>query len=391
MFDQCNKFASNLNPTSKSIKVDGKDCPYIEIIDFTYYGLNVKEAVSVWEILYIENPQFYFLSSQIIYTDSALYLTVLNEYKEYSVRKPINDALDDLFIDVSKVLKNATTTLEKIYLLHDYILSNMEYAYEDDGVTPEDAAWAHNIVGFVNNHKGVCESYAKTFIYLSRLFDIENIAITGSSRDQQHMWNLAKVDDKWYEFDFTWDDNGTTDYGFNYFGQDRKTFNIDHTKNDQTLGINYLYELPEISDKPLEPVKLYNDSNYLGLYKSINDALANTEEDKDYQIELLNYFARSSLIDEREYELSNITTDYNSLKILGFKNISTINTDGTVSYYNPNTLKLSSNVVIKNDTVIENVILESESYNLKVKDSTLTLKEYVNIKVPIKDDNGTII
>lgn len=391
MYAACTAFNSVNTDVENKTEVSGKDCYYFALVDYDEFGLTSADATSVWEIFYIENPQFYYLDSQILYTSEALYLTISEDYITHERRDSINSSLNTLFTNVSEVLKNASTTLEKIYLLHDYILFHMEYAYESDGVTPEDAAWAHNIVGFIENHKGVCESYSKTFIYLSRLFDIDTIAVTGSSRSQEHMWNMSKIDDMWYEFDFTWDDNGTSDYGFEYFGLTREEFSLDHTPNTQTLGINYLYLLPLTSAKALNPVKLYSDKTYLGFYKSINDALSNTEATKDYEIQLLNYFARSSLIDEREYELSNITTDYNSLKILGFKNISTINTDGTVSYYNPNTLKLSSNVVIKNDTVIENVILESESYNLKIKDSTLTLKEYVNAKAPITNDNGTII
>lgn len=391
LFEACERFNADPGFLPSFMDVNGSKCYYISSIPFSQFELTVNDAVSVWETFYIENPQFYYLSSQILYSDNELYLTISDDYIDPIERGTINNSLKSLIVTVSDLLKNATSDLEKVYLLHDYILSNMEYAYKSDGVTPEDEAWAHNLVGFVVNHKGVCESYAKTFMYLARLFDIECIAVTGNSRNQEHMWNMAKIDDMWYEFDFTWDDNGTTDYGFEYFGLTREEFSVDYTPNTQTLGINYLYQLPTTSAKALNPVKLYSDSSCLGFYNSINDALATTEATKDYEIQLLNYFGRSSLIDEREYELSNITTDYNSLKILGFKNISTINTDGTVSYYNPNTLKLSSNVVIKNDTVIENVILESESYNLKVKDSTLTLKEYVNVKAPITNDNGTII
>lgn len=390
MFTASNEFLASNTDVDTKVEVGSKDVYYISKINYSDYSLSKEEATAIWETFYIENPQFYFLDSQFIYDEYSIYLTISNDYLNHTKRDVIKTELDTLFTDVQTKLVNASTTLEKIYLLHDYILSNTEYAYKSDGITPEDEAWAHNIIGFVEKHKGVCESYAKTFIYLSRLFDINTIGLTGSSRDQKHMWNAAKVDDTWYEFDFTWDDNAKVDYGFNYFALSREEMSKDHDINDQTLGIDYLYPIPTFALKPMNIVKLYSGETYLGLYKSINEALANVSEDSDYEIQLVNYFGRNASIDKREYELSNIEKNYKSLKLLGFKDIATVSTDG-VSCYPPQTLKLKNDVTITNNTTIENTILESDTYTLKIKDSTLTLKEFVSVKAPITNDNGTII
>lgn len=207
------------------------------------------------------------------------------------------------------------------------------------------------------------------------------------------MWNLAKVNDIWYEFDFTWDDNGTTDYDYNYFALSEDDFSLDHVIDGQTLGIDYLYPLPDISDKSMDLVKLHNDDNYLGYFESIDKALEVTTEDKDYQIELINSFARetTSSINKRVYSLKNTEKKFNSLTINGMKNI-TIIEDGEVKYYLPTEIDIIEDLNLENNITFENVILSSKANKyLKVNNSTLTLKGIVTINAEIKSDNGTII
>jgi transglutaminase/protease-like cytokinesis protein 3 len=86
----------------------------------------------------------------------------------------------------------------------------MEYAYEADGSTPENDAWAHNILGVFEKKTGVCEAYSKTFQLLLNYCGVDNIYVTGYATEP-HAWNLAKMDDgSWYWFDLTWDDKSDT-------------------------------------------------------------------------------------------------------------------------------------------------------------------------------------
>ena len=128
-------------------------------------------------------------------TSEPLRQSELYFYASSSVRTNYNNMLDALVNDAKTNIDATANDLELVLKIHDYTLAKTEYAYEDDGTTPKEAIWAHNIIGFVENHKGVCESYAKAFIYLSRKFGIENIAVTGTSKNQNHMWNMVKIDD----------------------------------------------------------------------------------------------------------------------------------------------------------------------------------------------------
>ncbi len=138
---------------------------------------------------------------------------------------------------------------------HDLILNNMYYAYESDGVTPQDAHWAHNIIGFVEYGTGVCETYAEIFHILMNYSGIDCIRVQGIAGGGGHAWNLAKMDDgRWYWFDLTWDDYDggyshtyfcvTDDQKLNYRGE---TFVSDHVPDGLDPEQRFQYPLPERS------------------------------------------------------------------------------------------------------------------------------------------------
>ncbi|MBQ8303559.1 MAG: hypothetical protein IJX79_01215, partial [Clostridia bacterium] len=54
----------------------------------------------------------------------------------------------------------------------------------------------------------VCEGYARTMKYLCRKLGIECLIVTGTSKNEQHMWNMVRLDDEWYHIDSTWNDPG---------------------------------------------------------------------------------------------------------------------------------------------------------------------------------------
>ncbi len=152
------------------------------------------------------------------------------------------------------------TALEKVKYTHDYITSNAEYAYEADGVTPSSSVSAHNIIGIIDEKKGVCESYAKLFTYLLKNIGIQALTVGGKGftstsgpEGEAHAWNYVKIAGEYYSFDVTWDDS--TD-SYDYYGMSynsltygRKSTNGRHSAYESYIsnGINYLYRVPSAS------------------------------------------------------------------------------------------------------------------------------------------------
>ena len=116
--------------------------------------------------------------------------------------------------------------------------------------------------------KGIWESYTRTFQLLLNFCEIDNIYVNGISGEENHSWNLAKMDDgNWYWFDLTWDDVPDWMWGvqYNYFcvndTQDvnwvhmdwvkpEKSFLDTHTPTSEVVGIK-LYNLPARSEYAL--------------------------------------------------------------------------------------------------------------------------------------------
>ncbi|MCH5266968.1 MAG: hypothetical protein J1E62_01380 [Lachnospiraceae bacterium] len=101
---------------------------------------------------------------------------------------------------VKKVLSQVSsnmTKLEKALVIHDYLVQNTSY-YDgnEDYATSE---W-----GVLLKGKGNCQGYSKAYAIL-----LEKVGIPvkyADSIEMQHMWNVIKLNGKWYHVDVTWDD-----------------------------------------------------------------------------------------------------------------------------------------------------------------------------------------
>ena len=111
----------------------------------------------------------------------------------------LNDIVDNI---INNNITDDMTDKEKIKVIHDYIINHTEYdrlKYEniDDNTYKSSTAYGVLVEGF-----GTCSGYADTIaIFLNKL-GIVNFKIS----TDDHIWNLVKLDNKWYHLDTTWDD-----------------------------------------------------------------------------------------------------------------------------------------------------------------------------------------
>ncbi|MDE7372600.1 MAG: hypothetical protein K2N18_00900 [Clostridia bacterium] len=226
------------------------------------------------------------------YYDNEFILAVSDEYSSAAYRRECDNAIDEMAKQGRLALSGKKTELEKALALHDFVITYMSYAYKDDGVTPEDTRWAHNIVGTAKYSLGVCEAYAKSYYYLCKLNGIDCIIVVGDCTDlpanaARHAWNLVSVDGEWYGVDCTWDDNNNDEFIYrSYFGM--SAYGLEYDRIAETpigYGTSYFYELPACSTNVLLPVELYEDGEYAGLYADLDVAFsAMTNENAVYDI-----------------------------------------------------------------------------------------------------------
>ena len=245
---------SNVSATEENSYIIGK-------VNFGELGLTEDEAIAVWSAYRMDRPLYYWISNNVLYSDRELNIVCDTDYADADVRATLN----------AKIYAGVKTYVEEAYsdskyntalAFHDLIILAIDYAYEADGVTPEDDVWAHNVIGVFEKGAGVCESYAKTFQLLLNYCDVENVFVTGWA-NEAHAWNLVQLDDgKWYWCDLTWDDTPDFAWGISYqyfcvtdsenvgwtdgpFKMTASAFTSSHIPNGRVdTGTGYSYELP---------------------------------------------------------------------------------------------------------------------------------------------------
>lgn len=271
----------------------------LTLVDCDTYGLALDEAISVWKILLVESPRYYWLSNTLSVSGNSIQICVDEAYAKAAFRNECDAAIKSMVADCDAVLNVEISELEKALVIHNFILDRMNYAYESDGTTPEDAIWAHNMIGCAKYNLGVCESYSEAYMYLCLLNGIDCIIVTGEANNEDHAWNLVSIDGKWYCVDCTWDETNEEDkLSIDYFGMSKSycesTRNAD---NFNDTGIKYLYRLPEMSERSIELVDLYKGDELIGTFVNIDKAFEHmTDQNADYTLQLYSYSLQGPLL-----------------------------------------------------------------------------------------------
>lgn len=226
-------------------------------VDLSYFNLkNISEqtdVVNVWRIFTLENPAYYWLGNYALLEGDELILTLYEDYALYSVRQQCDEAISAMAEACEEYIGYGhVSDAEKARKIHDFLIERIDYAYMNGTAIPETAVWAHNIVGAAVNLSGVCETYAKTYLYLSLIAGIDCIIVSGvANGNEPHAWNYIRIDGEWYAVDATWDD-GRKDISYEYFGATSETMSARHVPNSVTGTQDYLYVLPKLSNTKLE-------------------------------------------------------------------------------------------------------------------------------------------
>ena len=361
--------------------------------DLTKHSVTMQEAMAVWKVFYVSNPAYYWLDAAVVTRgDTTLVLTIADDYASGAYRRICDTAIEQMKDECDALIKEGMTDLEKAMTITEYIVKGMEYAYEADGTTPVDDMWAHSMAGFAMHGSGVCETYAKSFMYLCQLNGVECIIGSGFGKGEAHAWNYVKLDGQWYGADITWTDNSGDVAVYDYFGLSGQSIYADHTSHSSTEFSNsFIYKSPDLATKDIEPTALYKNGTYVGMYKSVDEAFANmTDIDAEYEINI-GYF--SFMVGAPVHSLTATSTP--NVKKLTITGVNQIVGDGYLDNNSiiclPKSLTLGSDVTFKNlHVTASDALLGSE---IKLAGNTLTLEGnscYIESRVT-GTDNGSAI
>lgn len=283
--------------SGKTIVQDSYEQYSLDGVDTSAYGLTMDELTGVWSTMKQDYPEFYWLTNQVYTLGNQFFLCIDAEYAEGSVRQAAQTAIQTSTLECDRYLNGMMSEGERALVIHDYLVADVTYAYEEDGETPQDDVWAHNLVGWALYDAGVCETYAETFTYLCNLFALESSVVTGSATQTGssggHAWNILRVDGEWYNVDVTWDDGyEASDARFvsrEWFGVSATEFARTHVANtpDNGLGTSYQFALPTLSKKSLSPVLFGETGGEKTWCVSIDQAFEKmTNEGGRYEVKL---------------------------------------------------------------------------------------------------------
>lgn len=339
--------------------------------DLSEYSLDVNAGSAVWKVFYVSNPVYYWLDAKIVTRGDTLILTIADDYAAASARRTADAAIKAMTDECNLLIKDGMTDLEKAVTISAYITENMEYAYEADGTTPVEDMWAHCMAGFAMHGRGVCEAYAKSFMYLCLLNGVDCRMGSGYA-GEPHAWNYVKLGDEWYGADITWTDNSGDLAVYDYFGLSGASIFKDHQSHTSTtLGGDFIYAPPTLASENIELTALYKNGEYAGMYKSIEDAfLAMTDSTAEYEIK----------IDFYGFFVSSPT---HSVGVSATPNVKKLTITGRTEYVGPShldnnsILRFSSALTLGSDVVLQNVHLiiddSAASCPIELNGHTLTL------------------
>lgn len=148
--------------------------------------------------------------------------------------------LFDKYCDIlGACTSNSYTDYENELAIHDYLVSNIEYGGEEEG--------AYTAYDALINGKAVCSGYVEAFQTLLDMLGIECRTIKGTGTEQDHSWNMVKLDGEWYHVDVTWDDpiDGDGSISHKYFNVTDTDMALDHIWNAEDYpdaeGTQYAY------------------------------------------------------------------------------------------------------------------------------------------------------
>jgi len=117
--------------------------------------------------------------------------------------------------------------------VHDWLLENCQY--EDKGYDlDKNDLYTGSAYGAFVGGETICEGYARGFQLLLKLAGIESVLVTGSSvpplggEGRAHIWNVVRIDGRWYQTDVTWNDSQGAKNAQDYLNLTTEQMTADH-------------------------------------------------------------------------------------------------------------------------------------------------------------------
>ena len=144
------------------------------------------------------HPYNSFDSITFNFDSNIIEISIKHTYSKEDI-EAVNNKVD---IILKENINNNMSTKDKIKTLHDYIINNTNYDILKSKDIKNNTYKSNTAYGVLIQGYGICSGYSDTMaIFLNRL-NIINYKVS----NEDHIWNLVHLNDKWLHLDLTWDD-----------------------------------------------------------------------------------------------------------------------------------------------------------------------------------------
>ena len=213
------------------------------ISDINNDNESINEILALYFDVLNEHPEIFYSKNSIRVgysinpaTNKITYIEFLVDYLYdedtiNSMKSKINEKIDYI---QNNYLNGVTDKLQQEYIIHDYIVNNTTYDYENykNNTIPQES---YTVYGALVNGVAVCEGYSKAALLLFNKVGIESGIVTSSAMN--HAWNYVNIDNNYYHLDLTWDDPvpETNRVRYNYFNLTNVEMLRDHYGWNESL------------------------------------------------------------------------------------------------------------------------------------------------------------
>ncbi|MCX7710312.1 MAG: stalk domain-containing protein [Clostridia bacterium] len=285
----------------------------IDVSAYVQKTTSTDDVFKVYLDVLNENPEIFYCIGKFKYGSGG------KVYPEYAVSKEqipgmksaFNTRVDNI---MKEVIKPGMSDFQKEAAIHDYIIHNVRYDYEN--LSKGNEIWYnYSAYGAIVNRSGVCESYAKAMKLLAGKAGLYCKVITGKAENSggwgPHAWNIIRINGKYYHVDVTFDDpiSGEGDtLSYSYLNLTDAQISIDHSWESKDK-----YPKCESTEFNYYVVNNLYANNYDEFYSKLSSAIK--EGKKEVSIKVSNY-------DSRQYDIAS-----------AFKKIGESNSYRSYKYY----------------------------------------------------------
>lgn len=222
---------------------------------------------------------------------SLTYLTTKAQEKELD--KKVDTILDSLNLD-------GKTDYEKTCAIYGYVTSHVAYDSTAVGGN-ESSKLSYSAYGALCKGKAVCQGYSNALYRLLLTEGIDCRIISGKGLQKEHAWNIAKIDNRYYCMDSTWDSQRKT---YEFFLCSENDFK-DHTASAEFKTKQFLSNYP-ISLNSLEVDNELVNVSSIGIVGDVDLDRKVTSADS---LEILRISVGIEEIDENTRKLADVNGD----------------------------------------------------------------------------------